>query len=177
MSASYTIVNPYISGKMNKTFKGKNPLIAANNAYKAMSKYFSNNIPKFYFTLQKVRGKTAVGGGKSNDYFHFQVKEMKNGKKVEYDITSYDSAGDLSQFRENVSRVAKKQEGGRKYNDDDDDDDDFDDSSEYKYKRTFTRTQPISFWWYDPYVYRLHKYYVPTFIVETAPYIEIPIYL
>ena len=71
----YKLVNPYIVGNMNTTFSGNSPLEAATNAYKELSQYFNNDIPQFYFTMQKVAGKVKVGGGKNDNYLHLRLKQ------------------------------------------------------------------------------------------------------
>lgn len=172
---SYILVNPMVQGKFNNKFSGKNPLTAANNAYKALSKYFSNNIPKFHFTLQKTSRKGQIGGGKNSDYHHFKVTEKKKGKSVTFDLNKHNSINNaaLKKFR---TRVAKIQSGGKKDDDSSSSSDSYSDSSDYKHKKRYTTSQPISYYYYDPYLYRLNKYYVPTFTTYTTPYIEIPLY-
>ena len=75
----------------------------------------------------------------------------------------------------------KAQLGGHKKHSYDEDDDIFedDDSEMYfpKMKRSTILSDPISFWWYDPYVFRIKKYYVPTYVAPLAPYVTIPLYL
>jgi hypothetical protein len=44
-------------------------------------------------------------------------------------------------------------------------------------KRSTILSEPISFWWYDPYVFRIKKYYVPTWVAPLAPYVSIPLYM
>ena len=34
-------------------------------------------------------------------------------------------------------------------------------------------TEPIYYWWYDPSIYRLDSYYIPTFYSYITPVIEI----
>ena len=38
-------------------------------------------------------------------------------------------------------------------------------------------SSPISYWYYDPYVFRSLKYFVPTFVAPITPYISVPLYL
>ena len=67
MSNSYTLVNPFIHGDFKSTVKSKNSVNAAKSFYKNLSEHFNNNIPKFYFTIQK-------GGSGNGKYYHFLVK-------------------------------------------------------------------------------------------------------
>jgi hypothetical protein len=184
----YYLVNPVIGGSLKTKFSGKNNLDAANKAYTALSEYFNNNIPEFYFTLQEISSdKTQIGAGKVSDYNHFLVKETKKGKQVNYRLTEHkvsNSTDTFKNFRKEIKNLAQKaQLGGHKkhsYDEYDDDDDLFDDDGEMyfpKMKRSRVLSDPISFWWYDPYVFRIKKYHVPTWVAPLAPYVTIPLYM
>ena len=180
----YYLVNPVIAGSFKTKFSGKNNLDAANKAYTSLSEYFNNNVPEFYFTLQEVSSdKTQIGGGKISDYKNFLVKETKKKNEVNYRLVEYkvtDNNKELKNFRNELKKLANKfQLGGKiKY---DDDDDIFDDSSSEYYfprvKRSTILSNPISFWFYDPYVFRIKRYYMPTYVAPLAPYVTVPLYL
>ena len=82
-----------------------------------------------------------------------------------------------------------KQAGGKKHKSkkdkkkskDSDSSDISDSSDSYDfYKRALTylpETQPIYYWWYDPYVYRMDSVYIPTFYSYFTPYIELSLNL
>tara|TARA_X000000950_G_C13712890_1_gene576952 strand:- start:336 stop:893 length:558 start_codon:yes stop_codon:yes gene_type:complete len=181
----YYLVNPVIGGSLKTKFSGKNNLDAANEAYISLSKYFNNNIPEFYFTLQEITSdKTQIGGGKITDYKNFLVKETKKKNEVSYRLVEYkvNNKNELKKFRAELKKLNNKfQLGGHKYDDLDDDilEDDSDSSEIYfpKVKRSTILSNPISFWFYDPYVFRIKKYYMPTYVAPLAPYISIPLYL
>lgn len=170
---SYILVNPHIEGTMDTKFKANSVQDAANMAYETLSSYFSNNLPKFSFTLQK--------GGKDNDkFYHFDVNEKINkAEKVKYTITLNEKANEtiLKKF---IEENNEKQTGGKhrkykksyKYDDDSDSSEDSDDDYYYYYK-PIVRPQPINYWSYSPYVYGYKKMYVPTFIPTVTPYINI----
>jgi hypothetical protein len=80
MSNSYKLVNPYIKGDFQTKIKSKNSLNAAKEFYGSLSEHFNNNVPKFYFTIQK-------GGGKK--FYHFEVTENKKKENVNYSIKPY----------------------------------------------------------------------------------------
>ena len=182
----YYLVNPLIGGSLKTTFSGKNNLEAANKAYTAVSEYFNNNIPEFYFTLQeKTSTKSIVGGGKVSDYKHYKVKETKKDNQVNYRLTEHKTDSEtklLNKFRTEIKKVTKQtQSGGGKrhsYDDDSDilEDDDSDDMYFPRMKSSTVYGSPISYWWYDPYVLRINKYYTPTFIAPLTPYLYNPIY-
>lgn len=186
----YYLVNPVIGGSLKTKFSGKNNLDAANKAYTALSEYFNNNIPEFYFTLQEVSSnKTQIGAGKVSDYKHFLVKETKKGKQVNFRLVEHkpnNNSKELKNFRDQIKKLAEKAQlgGHKKHSYDDMDDDDIfedDDSEMYfpKMKRSTILSEPISFWWYDPYVFRIKKYYVPTWVAPLAPYVgvSVPLYM
>lgn len=183
----YYLVNPVIGGSLKTKFSGKNNLDAANKAYTALSEYFNNNVPEFYFTLQEVSSdKTQIGAGKVSDYKHFLVKETKKGKQVNFRLVEHkvsNNSKELKNFRGELKKLAEKaQLGGYKKKHSYDEDDDIfedDDSEMYfpKMKRSTILSEPISFWWYDPYVFRIKKYYVPTYVAPLAPYVTIPLYM
>jgi hypothetical protein len=178
MSKTYMLVNPYVTGKMTNRFEAKTPLLAAKKAYKALSKHFSNNVPIFHFSLQKTSG-TQVGGGSNGDYFHFQVKEKKDSTgHVSYSLESYkvNNVKGIKNFRKNIktftANVNKAQTGGASKIEDDlswlDDEEDEIYKSTYSYVNI---PEPITYWYYDPYVYRLKRFFIPTFVYPLRPYI------
>lgn len=179
----YYLVNPIIGGSLKTKFSGKNNLEAANKAYSAVSEYFSNNIPEFYFTLQEASSESNLGAGKAADYKHFKVKETKKNNQVSFRITEHKVESNtklLNRFKSEVKKITKKtQKGGKKYNYDDDhdiwDEDDEDDMYFPKMKTSTVLANPISYWWYDPYVFRINKYYVPTFTLPLTPYLYYPV--
>ena len=185
----YYLVNPLIGGNIKTKYSGKNELDAAKKAYDTLSEYFNNNVPEFHFTLQKVTSeKTQVGGGKNTDYKHFKTIEKKNGNHINFRLVAFKvtkNGTQMKQFREKIKKLESKVQigsGKKKYDDNDwlDDSDDSDDSDDAYFPRLKRRSvfsHPLSYWWYDPYVFRIQKYYVPTFVAPIAPYIQIPLYL
>jgi len=177
---SYTIVNPYIKGEFENTVKAKNSVEAAKIFYKSLSEHFNNAIPAFYFTIQK-------GGSDNGKYSHFKVIENKNGDDISFSLQSYEIKGgeDMKEFKNKLSEFKNKfeQYGGKKkskakkskkYEDEDDLDDYDDDDDDYKRMNKYIMyDQPIYYYWYDPSIYRLNYYYVPTFYSYVTPVIQI----
>ena len=136
-----------------------------------------------HFTLQKVTSeKTQIGGGKNTDYKHFKTIENKKGNQVDFRLVSFKvkkNGPQMKQFRDKIKKLESKvQIGGRKKKYDDDDwIDDSDDDYFPRLTRSTVLANPLSYWWYDPYVFRIQKYYVPTFVAPIAPYIQIPLYV
>jgi hypothetical protein len=181
MSNTYVLVNPYVQGKFNNNTKSKNSAEAAKHFYKGLSEHFNNAVPKFYFTIQK-------GGSGKGKYYHFKVKEQMNDDNVNFTIQPYELIGEadmesfdnkLSKFKNKLLQIGGKKKGkksSKKASKKSYDDDSSDESSD-DYKRESTilsvGNQPIYYWWYDPSIYRLESYYIPTFYSYITPIVEI----
>lgn len=185
MSNVYQLVNPHIEGEFKNKIKADNSMKAAKQFYRALSEHFNNNVPKFYFTIQKG----ASGKGK---YYHFVAKETKMEDEVKFNIEPHTMSEDsMERFQSRVeefkskfaqaggkkkktSRKSKKSTSNKFY-----DDSDLSDSSEEFYRRVQTYrptvTPPLYYWWYDPLVYNLDSIFIPTFYSYVTPYIEIKI--
>lgn len=187
MVNSYLLVNPHIEGNFNSKIKAKNSNEAANIFYKNLSEHFNNSVPKFHFTIQKG----SSGGGQ---YYHFEVKESRLENEVSFKINPLKTSIDLESitlFKARLENFKSKfnQDGGKKHKKhkksskkhksdsyDSSDSSDYDVSSDDFYRRArsyLPSNQPIYYWWYDPYVYRLDSIYIPTFYSYITPYIEL----
>ncbi len=131
-----------------------------------MSKYITNNVPSFAFTIENQNEGTL---------HHFKVEETKNKKEATFKINEIDvklKAGDLKKFKD---RTSKSMKGGKKHKSKDDSSSSSSDAFDtLKMYKQFNRSVlPITYWWYDPYVYNLSSVYIPTFVTPVLPYIEI----
>ena len=187
MVNTYKLVNPYIKGEFETKIKTKNSIDAAKKFYKKLSEHFNNNVPKFYFTIQK-------GGSGKGKFYHFEVKESKNHEEVNYSIQPYELEKEdaLKSFIDNFKKFKGRYNGGAKkrrskrrskkrskrrsskksiY--------DLDDESSsvdfYREAKSYVpaTTQPIYYMYYDPLVYNLDSVYIPTFYAYVTPYIEL----
>ena len=177
MVNSYILVNPHIEGAFKRKIKAENSREASNNFYKSLSEHFNNSVPTFHFTLQKGTS----GNGK---LYHFEVKETRKNKEVSFSInpmTLQNEGETVTRFKKNLANFKSKfsQDGGKKHKkhhkkkDDSDSSDSSSDSDYIKSKRIYNTTQPIYYWWYDPYLYNIDYLYVPTFYSYVTPYIEL----
>ena len=55
MVNTYRLINPHIKGEFKTSLKSKNSIEAGKKFYKNLSEHFNNNIPEFYFTIQKLK--------------------------------------------------------------------------------------------------------------------------
>ena len=186
MSNTYRLVNPHIEGEFNESTKANNSMIAAKKFYKNLSQHFNNNIPKFYFTIQK-------GGSGTGKYYHFVVKEVKEDDEVKFNVEPYVISDDfnLKTFETKLKNFKSKftQAGGKKGSKKtskkgkkpakhlDDSSSEDSDSSEAFYRRAQTYkpavAPPLYYWWYDPGVYKLDSVFIPTFYSYVTPYLQI----
>lgn len=177
MSNTYVLVNPYIQGKFKNEITAKNSVEAGRNFYKALSKHFNNAVPKFYFSIQK-------GGSGKGKFYHFKVKEQRQEDDVSFTLEPYDVVGgaNIENFSKKLENYKNKmaQSGGKKKSkkskkSKDSSEESSDSSDNYKRINTYVPVlnQPINYWWYDPSVYRLDSYYIPTFYAYVTPVIEI----
>lgn len=189
MVNNYSLVNPYIKGKIETNIKAKNSLEAANLIYTNLSEHFNNAVPNFYFTIQKG----------DNKLYHFKVSEKKNNNEINFNINqielnnnTYINDG-FKKKLENIKNKMNSQEGGdkktkskkknkkktkkkqTKSSDSDSDSDSDMVSSEEVYIKTkkYYYTEPIYYVWYDPLVYNTHSVYIPTFYSYATPYINV----
>ena len=173
--SNYNLINPSIQGNLENTFSGTNQLDAAVDAWDSLSKYITNTVPRFAFTLENTN---------DGQLHHFLVKEnLSGGNSATYKITELDlnmKPSDVKAFKARINKFKKSQAGGKKRKDKDekDDDDDSTTSSSEAYSalklyKQATKPLPIHYWWYDPIVYRFDSFYVPTFVSPLTPYIEV----
>ena len=179
MSNTYVLVNPNIDGSISTSIKADNSVSAAKKAYKSLSKHFNNNIPKFHFTIQKG----TKGSGK---YYHFEVKERKEDDNVTFSIEKFNIKNEktqikkfekkLNNFKNKINSSGGKRSKKGKKDSDDSESSDYSDSDDAYYRRVrkyipTNYNYPIYYWWYDPYVYNLDSFFVPTFYTPLTPYI------
>jgi hypothetical protein len=182
MPNNYRLVNPHIEGNLKTTIQSTNSMNAAKTFYKNLSEHFNNNIPSFYFTIQK--GKS--GNGK---FYHFVVKEKKNKNEVDFKVEPFVVSDEkltdafksrLSTFKSKFEQAggksrskAKKSKKSKKHDSSDSDDSSSDDF--YKKAQSYKPlvTPPLYYWWYDPSLYGLDSVFIPTFYSYATPYIEL----
>lgn len=174
MPVTYTLVNPQVVGSMKTQIKSDNSLKAAKQFYKSLSEHFNNTIPKFHFTIQK-------GGSGKGKYYHFKVTEEKDGDEVDFTLEPIKLSNEnesIERFESRVSSFKKRcdQAGGSGKASSDDKLFNVDDEDTTRIFYSLFPTvydYPIGYFWYDPHVYNLDMYFVPTFYPYITPFIEI----
>ena len=160
---SYELINPFIKGSVSRTFSGKTPLDAANNAWSSISEHITGNVPRFGFTLDN-----------SGSLHHFVVKESRKGSVVDFSIEELKLSMPSklkNKFMGEVNRLRNEEQSGGKKEKAEKADDDSSDSDEVykkmkKHLKQVNDTQPVLYWWYSPFYTVLDiDYYMPTVFV------------
>jgi hypothetical protein len=114
MSKTYELVNPFILGTFDRKFTADNSLQAAHLAYQELSQYFTGHMPRFKFSLQRSKKNAQTGGGKQDDYLHFETFEKKiessekNVKGIEYAIKPIKTPVNLDNFQQKLQNFLKR---------------------------------------------------------------------
>jgi hypothetical protein len=177
MANQYVLVNPYINGEFKNKILANNSNEAAQTFYNELSGTFNNAVPEFYFTIQK---------GEKGKYYHFKSVEKRVKNNVKYSIEPYTvKNSDVTKFENklNVFKNKISQNGGKKHkkqnkknnhDSSESDDSESDSSSESTVRKYgYTNVWPATYWWYDPFVYKLDTFYIPTFYAWYTPVVEI----
>ncbi len=161
----FTLVNPNIKGEFNHTIKAKNVGEAAQKFWDGMSRYFTNNLSKFPYTVMDSEGEMS----------HFVAHEKVSGNNVEFAIKKF--KGEISAEKENKLREKHResaQSGGKKHKKskkhDDDSSSSSSSSSSYKINHHMGNIYPIVAWDYYPTVYTtVDVVSVPTWVSPLNP--------
>ena len=109
MSKTYELVNPFILGTFNRKINADNSLQAAHMAYQSLSQYFTGHMPRFKFSLQRVKKSSMTGGGKEDDYLHFETFEKKlENNGIEYAIKPIKSEVNIDNFQQKLQNFLKR---------------------------------------------------------------------
>jgi hypothetical protein len=140
----------------------------ADERLKTTINYISNNFQNVRIKTYNVGVNDTIG---KKVYLSFIMNDENNIESTGYFKNKMKQAGG----KKHKSKKDKKKSK-------DSDSSDISDSSDSYdfYKRALTylpETQPIYYWWYDPYVYRMDSVYIPTFYSYFTPYIELSLNL
>jgi hypothetical protein len=162
----YKLINPHIEGTIPKLYSGETSLDAADSAWSNLSSYFTNCVPRFGFTMERV---------KDGKLCNFVAKESVKDGNVSYTITESNtkvSAAQKKKFNKKLSefqgKVQSAQNGGVKNW--------LDDDEELVELFLFTDhmlvNAPITHYWYYPHFYQFEYdyYFVPTWTPHVTPY-------
>jgi hypothetical protein len=178
----FELVNPYIDGSFETTYDAKTPLDGADMFWNAFSKLIVNHISEFFFTLKD---------SDDGKLYSFKVSESKSDDgEIKYTIVPIDI--ELSQkeryaFDENLRKLVKQSGGKRDIFDDsssssssssssdlyNDDDIEVIDHAIVKFNKLRIRNRPISYYIYNPSLYKLSSTFIPIFTYPIAPVVKV----
>ncbi len=184
MGNKYKLVNPYIKGEFETKVNAKNSLEAAKSFYNNLSEHFNNNVPKFYFTIQK-------GGSGKGKFYHFEVKEKKVNDSVDYTIKPFEIKGEdeaIAQYLNNFEHFKGRFNGGaarkgsrkgskkgsrrssRRDEEDSSESDDF-----YREAKSYVpvTSSPFYYMYYDPLLYKVDSVFIPAYYAYVSAFSEI----
>lgn len=200
MPNTYVLRNPFLQGTIDTKIKAQNANAAAKEFYSNISEHFNNSVPSFKFTLQK--GGSGLGKyyhfEANEERSDNEISYKINRCTTDIDITQFEK--NFNKFKTNFDNLVggkkhkkhKKKHSHKKHSNKNKDENNKDDnnsssesssesssssSSSYNYYKKINSylpvSQPIYYWWYDPYVYTSDSIYFPSFYPYTVPYIEI----
>ncbi len=182
MANKYKLVNPYIKGEFETKLTAKNSIEAAKEFYTNLSEHFNNNVPSFYFTIQK-------GGSGKGKFYHFKVKESKDENNVNYSIKPFEIKNEdksISSYLENFNKFKGRYNGGgkkrrsrkssRKHSRKSSHDSSSSDYDYYDTKYVSTVSQPVYYMYYDPLVYSVDYVNIPQFVFPYGVYVDVASY-
>lgn len=109
---TYALVNPMIVGTMKTSVDAPNSSSAAIELYNRLSPYFATTQPNFIFTIQKLKSNKQLGGGTSNSYHSFRVKEVEQNGEVVFVISTYAGNVNLTNLKSSIDRVKERMHKG-----------------------------------------------------------------
>ena len=154
----FTLINPAIVGKFEKTVYAKTSDDAVTELWKNVSKYINGNVPSFAVSIKQDGGKL----------YHYEIKESVKNGKVE---TNLKKLRNLKVSSEDINKFSKKteslklsvQNGGKHKNKDDDSSSSSDSEYEYYFYENYGR-YPINHILYNTnwYLPRVQTLFMPT---------------
>ena len=196
------LVNPLLIGQFNTTYDVSKPLDAAVNFWNDLSTHVTNNIPKMRITFLDEKSKELyhfkiderINSGSKN--VNFTVKE-ENHKLTNKEKENF--LAEVAKEEKAIRDKAEKQSGGAKVKNapsknasskknyevsssssssdlssssSDSDSSDDEDGDLYDFSKYRRLTQPIIYYGYRPFLYKIRRFYTPTFVVPITPYIR-----
>jgi hypothetical protein len=196
----YELVNPCILGQFNSVYETGSSLDAAKQFWNDLTPHLTNNLPQIYITVKeqtggelhhfKIKEKISEGSKMANFSIHAIHPKISQKTKVEFlkaievvktakmsQITNqlggkkkrYESKKESSSSSSDSTNSDKSDKSDKSEMDSSDDDDD----AYFNFSRYKRMSQPIVYWHYTPTLYRVTRFFTPTFNVPLTPYIHI----
>jgi hypothetical protein len=190
------LVNPLLVGQFNTTYNVEKTLDAAVNFWNDFSSHVTNNMPSMRVTfmdnkenLYHFKITERLHGGAKNVNFTVKEQQIKLSNKQKNDFIDY-----VKKEEGKIISQAEKQSGGAKMKNapkkkdyerspssssssdlsssDSSDSSDDEDGLLYDFSKYRRLSQPIIYYSYTPFIYKITRFYTPTFVLPLTPYIR-----
>ena len=187
------LVNPLLIGQFNTTYNVEKPLDAAVNFWNDLSAHTTNNMPSMRITFANEKNELY--------HFKVQEKVQEGSRSVNFSVKQENhniSEKNKNKFLEHVKREEKnilnkagQQSGGKMKNapskkdyeissssssdlssSSDSDSSDDEDGLLYDFSKYRRLSQPIIYYSYTPFLYKITRFYTPTFVLPMTPYVR-----
>ena len=187
------LVNPLLIGQFNTTYNVDKPLDAAVNFWNDLSTHLTNNMPSMHITF--MDDKKELYHFKIQEKLHGGSKSVNFTVKQETHKISDKNKKQFINFVENeekkIKNKAENQSGGKMKNapnkkdyelpsssssssnsSSSSDSSDDEDGELYDFSKYRRLSQPIIYYSYTPFLYKITRFFTPTFVLPLTPYIR-----
>lgn len=190
------LVNPLLIGQFNTTYDVQNPLDGAVNFWNDFSSHVTNNMPSMRITL--MNDKKELFHFRIREKMHGGAKSVNFTVKQEYhDIpkkTKDEFLNAIEQDTQLIQNQAENQSGGKIKNapkkkdyklskpssssdsssdsSSESSSDESNDGDLYDFSKYRRLSQPIIYYSYTPSLYKITRFFTPTFVLPLTPYIR-----
>lgn len=189
------LVNPLLIGQFNTTYNVDKPLDAAVNFWNDLSTHLTNNMPKMHITfmnekkeLYHFKIQERMQGGAKNVNFSVKEEQYKISDKATKEFINY-----VTNEEKTIKNKAEEHSGGKMKNapkkkdyeissssssssssspSSSSDSSDEDEGELYDFSKYRRLSQPIIYYSYTPFLYKITRFFTPTFVLPLTPYIR-----
>lgn len=186
------LVNPLLIGQFNTTYNVDKPLDAAVNFWNDLSTHLTNNMPTMRISfldekkeLYHFKIKERLQGGSKSVNFTVKQENHKMSEKAKKEFINY-----VENEEKKIKNKAENQSGGKIKNapnkkdykissssstlssSDSSDSSDDEDGELYDFSKYRRLSQPIIYYSYTPFLYKITRFFTPTFVLPLTPYVR-----
>lgn len=188
------LVNPLLIGQFSTTYNVDKPLDAAVNFWNDLSTHLTNNMPIMRITfmddkkeLYHFKIQERMQGGAKSVNFTVKEENHKMSDKAKKEFINY-----VTNEETKITKKAEEQSGGKMKNapnkkdyeisssssssssdlSSSSDSSDEEDGELYDFSKYRRLSQPIIYYSYTPFLYKITRFFTPTFVLPLTPYIR-----
>lgn len=190
------LVNPLLIGQFNTTYNVDKPLDAAVNFWNDLSTHLTNNVPSMRISfldekkeLYHFKITERLQGGSKSVNFTVKQENHKMSEKAKKEFINY-----VENEEKKIKNKAENQSGGKMKNapnkkdyeisssssstlsssnsSDSSDSSDDEDGELYDFSKYRRLSQPIIYYSYTPFIYKITRFFTPTFVLPLTPYVR-----